>query len=610
MGRGFRHHGVATPVSNCRGLVCTVDGDGRDVVLAWLFDHRGGYAILVVDAETGEAREVPSPFTFAGDCPYASILSSKNRYYTHFAGHFSEFDPVAGSFTFESETVPQMAMSMTEDDRGVIWSATYPSSGLASYDPTTGDFTDHGHLYEQDWRQYPRGIAADAAGWVYFAVGYTSSQIIAFDPATGSSLPLLSESERRQDCASVYRDVDGKVYGRSSEKDDGGWMELFEGRRSDLHGSPPGNLKPIIAGHQGLFHDLFPCGRRLSVFDLVEGVMTVDDPGGERHEGRFTYSSEGAHLMGVMAEPAGGICGGTAFPMRFFHYGPDDDRWINREAFGQFNTVARTGDRVFFGSYGGGVLLEWDPSAEWVHSEEGIVNSNPRVLYTCTPAIHRPHALLAHTDGRNVVMGGTPGYGYTGGGLLFWDRETGIPTLLEHTDILPEHSTMSLVALPDGKLLGGSTTAPGTGGEQKALIAELYVMNIESKAVEWHEPLLEGVQNYADMQIVETGLVYGIADRTHFFVFDPVDHRIVHHEDIGEALGQTVWQQGPRILLPGNDGVIYVLLEGGIARIDTSPYRISMVEDSPVRISAGGDILDGRIYFASGSHLHSWDITT
>ena len=156
----------------------------------------------------------------------------------------------------------------------------------------------------------------------------------------------------------------------------------------------------------------------------------------------------------------------------------------------------------------------------------------------------------------------------------------------------------------------GTLPGPGTGGEQKAFLAELYVMNLVSKAVEWHEPLLEGVQNYADMRIADTGLVYGIADRTRFFVFDPVERRIVHHEDIGETLGQTVSQQGPRILVPGDNGVIYVLLERGIARIDISPYGISLVEDSPVRISAGGDILNGRIYFASGSHLHSWDITT
>jgi streptogramin lyase len=121
------NHGVATPVSNHRGIVATVDGEGDPVALVWLFDHTGGYAILVLDAKTGQAQQVPTPFPPGKDCPYASILSTKNKFYTHFNSYFSEFDPVKRSFTFFEKTAPQMAMSMTEDDKGRIWSASYPA---------------------------------------------------------------------------------------------------------------------------------------------------------------------------------------------------------------------------------------------------------------------------------------------------------------------------------------------------------------------------------------------------------------------------------------------------------------------------------------------------
>ena len=134
LGNGFIDHGVATPISNHRGIVSTVDGDGRNVVLVWLFDHRGCYALLMIDAETGKADQITVPFT-GGDCPFSSILSTKNRFYTHFNSHFLEFDPVKRAFTCWQKTVPQMAMSMTEDDKGRIWSITYPNSGVASYEP-------------------------------------------------------------------------------------------------------------------------------------------------------------------------------------------------------------------------------------------------------------------------------------------------------------------------------------------------------------------------------------------------------------------------------------------------------------------------------------------
>jgi len=83
LGNGFLHHGVATPVSNHRGTVATVDGEGRNIVLVWLFDHRGGYALLWIDAETGKSEEFAMPFPPGGDCPYSSILSSRNKFYTH-----------------------------------------------------------------------------------------------------------------------------------------------------------------------------------------------------------------------------------------------------------------------------------------------------------------------------------------------------------------------------------------------------------------------------------------------------------------------------------------------------------------------------------------------
>ena len=153
LGNGFMDHGVATPNSNHRGTVATVNGEGRNVVLLWLLDHTGCYALLVIDAETGESQQRAIPFPPRGDSPFASILSSENRYYTHFANHFVEYDPVSDEFTFFHETAPRMAMSMTEDDNGVIWSATYPQSGIVSYNPATGEFRDYGQLYEHNGAQ-------------------------------------------------------------------------------------------------------------------------------------------------------------------------------------------------------------------------------------------------------------------------------------------------------------------------------------------------------------------------------------------------------------------------------------------------------------------------
>jgi hypothetical protein len=612
LGNGFRHHGIATPISNHRGTVATVDGNGHPVVLSWLFDHRGGYALLVVDAETGKSEEFPMPFPPGGDCPYASILSSKNRYYTHFNSHFIEFDPAKRSFTFWQKTAPQMAMSMTEDDQGHIWSVTYPKSGVVCFDPKKKELRDYGHVYAQNWNQYPRAIAADKAGWVYFGVGSTAGQIVALDPKTGQATPIISEEQRTHGTPRLYRDMDGKVYGQPPTKEDrtDNWLMLYKGQATFIGGHEKIEEKTYIAGSQGLFHRDFPGGQRLQKLDLVERKLVVEDTkNGTTKTFDFDYTSEGAHIMGLATAPDNTICGGTAFPMRFFRYDPVKDEWTNRVSYGQWNTVARQGDRFFVGGYTGGFLLEWDPAKPWVATEKDKADSNPLFLAQSTPTINRPHELLAHPDGKLVVLAGGPDYGFTGGGLLFWDRENQKSEILTDKDLLPDQSTTGMVALPKGKLLGGSTTSPGTGGEKKAKEAELYVLDLATKKIEWHKAVLPGVQEYTDLCPGPKGLVFGFADRTRFFVFDPAKREVIHEFNTEKDFGWTAYQQGPRVFVRGPKGEVYILFVKGIARVDPGKFAIRMLAESPVPVEYGGDYLNGRIYFANGSHLYSFAVS-
>ncbi len=607
LGNGCIDHGVATPISNHRGTVATVDGDGRNVVLVWLFDHRGCYALLMVDAATGRSDEVPVPFPPGGDCPYSSILSSRNRFYTHFNSHFTEFDPARRAFTFFQKTAPQMAMGMTEDDAGRIWSVTYPKSGVVCFDPATGRLRDYGHVYSQNWAQYQRFMAADDTGWIYFAVGNTASQIVSFDPESGTAMPVLPEAERVTGSAFVYRDLNGKVYGVPLHGAADGWYELHRGCATRIGRRDAQRPKPVITSSQGLFHTAFPDGSRLVRCDLVDRVLAVEDARTRQiREVPFTYSSDGAHIMGVAAAPDGTICGGTAFPMRFFSFNPKTGDWVNRLAHGQWNTVARRGDRFFVGGYTHGFLLEWDPSRPWVPTEKGKPDSNPLFLTECEPSINRPHALLPLSDNRTIVLAGTPGYGYTGGGLLFWDRVTKERVLLEHMDLLPQHSIMSLVELPGGRLLLGGTTDPGTGGERKADVAELSILDIATKRIEWHSPVLPNVSGYVALSAgPRPGLVCGVADGNRFFVFDPKRREILHEEDTKPRFGIASYQQGARKFVTAPDGAVYVLLSQAIARADARTLKLVLAVTPPVPVQFGGDLLDGRVYFGCRSHLYS-----
>lgn len=602
----FRDHGVASPVSNHRGIVSTVDGEGRNVVLVWLFDHRGGYALLMIDAETGKSEEFPVPFDPQKDTPYASLLSTRNRYYTLFNSHFLEFDPVERAFTFHGVTMPKMAMGMTEDDNGIIWAVTYPNSGVVSFDPVMREMKDHGYVYAQNWRQYQRFVAADDQGWIYFGLGNTTSQIVAFHPDEGKGRPLLSEDERKRGTAYVYRDKNGKVYGRALNENTEEWLELYAGARRSVGEKTPGDPVPIITGSQGLIHPAFPDGSVLRACDLIERRLRVEKAStGEIREVAFDYSSEGAWVMGVGLSQDGRLSGGTTFPMRFFAYRPGDDRWVNERAFGQFNAIARQDSSFFFGVYPGGSLLEWNPSQPWTGTDKNKI-TNPRFLAAAPPHVYRPHRVLPHSDGRTVIMSGTPDYGYTGGGLLFWDRELKTSVVLTDADLIPDQSTMSMVSLPDGKVLGGTTTAPGSGGEKKASEALLYVIDPVLRKILWKEPVIPGVQEYSDLFVGRKGRVYGIADKKTFFVFDLSKRKVTHVENVEARFGRTTGEQSPRIFVRGDRGAIYLLFLKGIVKLSERP-KLTLLAESPVPIDAGGDYFKGKIYFVSGSHIWSYE---
>jgi len=146
------------PVSHAAAVAATVDGEGHPCVLVWLSDHRGSYALAMVDAQTGACREIPTPFP-SGGYTLTALLSRKGKFYTQFGGRFMEFDPVAEAFVFVAEVASVRAICLTENDDGVIYSVGHPDSTLVSYDPATGRFQDHGIINPQKAMQYHGDMA-------------------------------------------------------------------------------------------------------------------------------------------------------------------------------------------------------------------------------------------------------------------------------------------------------------------------------------------------------------------------------------------------------------------------------------------------------------------
>lgn len=590
---GFVDHGIPTPVAQTRGVVSTVDQSGQDVILTWLQDWRGGYAILMVNAETGASQQFDVPFKPDGDEPSAIYLSSKNRLYTLFNSQFVEFDVASKRFTFHGKVNGKTAMSLTEDKDGRIWAATYPNNQLVSFNPQNSSLQNHGQLAKESWTQYPRSIAVDAHGWVYVGSGLAASQIYAYNIQSHATQALLSSSQRVSGTAVVTQSQSNVVYARNGRQQ----FMLTNGKASGLNAGAQVAESSLKGGAQNLVDREFPSGRRLVSVDMHDRTLVTRDASGQQKTVKFNYTTQGAALTFVCATGDNKVCGGTRFPMHTFYYSAGDNKFDSKQLPRQPNVMAALGSRLYVAAYPDGKLFQ--------ESENGK-NEFSEVL-NAYPSINRPHAMLIMGGGSQIALAGTPEYGTTGGGMMFWNRSSGQKSRIDHWHLVPNHSVQAMVELSNGMLLGGTTVAPGTGGVTKATdSSELFLMDANTHEVRWRGAPVPGAKTITDLMVGTDGLVYGLADSVDLFVFNPNNRQVVSVNRFSKDLGPSMYAQGTRAFVKGTDGSIYVLLYNGIGKVDAKAHTVSRVVSSPVRITVGGAAANGRIYFGSNNHLYSW----
>ena len=590
---GFVDHGIPTPVAQTRGVVSTVDQSGQDVVLTWLQDWRGGYAILMVNAETGASQQFDVPFKPDGDEPSAIYLSSKNRLYTLFNSQFVEFDVASKRFTFHGKVDGKTAMSLTEDKDGRIWAGTYPNNQLVSFNPQNSSLQNHGQLAKESWAQYPRSIAADAHGWVYVGSGLAASQIYAYNIQSHATQALLPSTQRVSGAAVVGQSESNVVYARNGQQQ----FMLANGKASGLSARDQVAASNLKTGAQNMVDRDFPSGRRLVSVDMHDRTLVTRDASGQQKTVKFNYTTQGAALTFVCATGDNKVCGGTRFPMHTFYYSAGDNKFDSKQLPRQPNVMAALGSRLYVAAYPDGKLFQ--------ESENGK-NEFDEVLNSY-PTINRPHAMVIMGGGSQIALAGTPEYGMTGGGMMFWNRSSGQKTTVDHWHLVPNHSVQAMIELSNGMLLGGTTVAPGTGGVTKAgNSGELFLMDANSHEVRWHGAPVPGAKTITDLTVGADGLVYGLADSVDLFVFNPNNRQVVSVNRFSRELGPSVFAQGTRAFVKGADGSIYVLLYNGIGKVDTKAHTVTRVVSSPVRITVGGAAANGRIYFGSNNHLYSW----
>ena len=218
---------------------------------------------------------------------------------------------------------------------------------------------------------------------------------------------------------------------------------------------------------------------------------------------------------------------------------------------------------------------------------------NPRVLARWADLLTRPRAILAHPDGRHLVVCGFANYGLTGGGFGIYDRESGHTE--EIRDWLPGHSCIALTALPGGDLAGGTSIAAPGGGHQVAHEAALFRLDWKTRKVS-HSLTLPGCTQVIAVAFWKNRLVAATGDGRLLFL-NPETWKVEFTVDISE------WGMPQRHgLLTGAGDRLFLIQRDGISEISpktSRPVRLAAEKG----ISAGGAVAGGFLYCARGPRI-------
>jgi outer membrane protein assembly factor BamB len=600
--KDFIDHGVAASVSESRGAIATADAKGNPFILAMSMDTYAGAArtsLLVIDARTGEGEQFWYPKEDAPSAPnYCLMVASSGKFYVMLGSVFLEFDVSAREWSFAEDPGLGTAMSLAEDDDGLIYAATYPGSQLLSFDPKTRQLACLGRLDPVE--QYPSYLACDAEGWVYAGIGTARANIAAIHVKSKERRQLVDESERSTGTGSVYRGEDGHVYGRLPGK---GWIRLSHGSAEPVQESSP--KRPARSIQWGGVYATFPDGSVLASFDIPNKTFEYTDAQGGRVERRFDYVSGGAAITSMALGPGSTVYGSTCHPFRLFSCDTATGRVTNLGGLkavggGNWCAIAAVGNTVYGAEYAGGRLYAFDTTRPW--NDSGNDQANPRMVAQYKEEICRPRTALAHPNGRHVFYAGFAGYGRVGGGVGVFDIETGESSLIRNENLFPGHSTVTLKALANGSLVGGtSVDAPG-GGHPTAKTAKLYIMAWPTREVLADAEPTPGARSINCLAVSPEGLVYGLTNTVEFFVFDPDTMDVVHRQSLGEHGAPLRPDQSLILTLKGR---LLLLLNRALLEISPADYAVNRIAALPSSAGAGSALCDGRAYYGVGAHVWS-----
>ena len=544
--------------------------------LSYIYDLSVGLDIVGVDSN-GKVSVFPTPVAseYVG---YGTLVGADGSMYFGTAPNAHLLRLNTNTDQFEDLGVPakseQYIWELTNGTDGKIYGCTYPSAKLIRYNPKTSLMEDLGRMDPSE--QYARTCAADKNGFVYIGIGPLTSNIAAYEIATGEHREIIPTSYLTTGFGQLVTDSSGQVHARVGMQ----WFSL------NGWAATPESTAPVQPPN-----NVFADGTAITI---ANGIVQLNNPNtGKVTSLPYAYNGKGLPAFRIALGPDNAVYASTALPLYLFKQGTNGFSNIGQLGSGEAYSFLPLNGHLLIGAYSGlAPLMSYDVN-------HGITNSGPEpnpsmVVYAGENTGWRPLSMIAAGDG-NVYIASVAGYGEPSSPLTRWNPQT---NSVDNLPVLKDQSTTS-VAWADSTLIVGTSIAGGPGTTPTAKQAELMVLNSNGTPVFTTIPV-QGAAAIANLVSLPNGLVAGIADKT-AFLFDPDHYQII-------ATDSTALSSVPldNSLVLDADGNIWGLTGDSVFQLDPNTLSVTKLAPSPEPITSGMAIDAENIYFGSNSEIYSF----
>lgn len=637
-----------------RWMVPNKDGRSWDVLQVYFKEYRGPTWLYAMDLGTGQVnrRRLPDDFQF-----YLSgrALGPDGKYYIAtpwyrtWSMHLFVYDPATNTLEERGEIVPGLGgevrpLAVGPDGRIYGTGTRGNQVGLYIYDPklrkVVKDFGAVGPSHPNGaWSRYVMGVDDTHA---YIASGMIPAwYLVAVNLQTGEEKVLLeSPTECVMDIVEEFPGAWAIVpqSGGATRKE----YWLYHGEAIEkVNDTPPWPKQAspwdkAVEKPQTYFDQIDPDadGNATFWYRLSEDARAEEESGrdNDAHQSPEKRGWKSIRLMDVETYPHrinplsvlpdGRLYGTGDDYVGSFLFDPATDKTMYlgpRTGLAPYTTNV-CGGKLYFSGYAGGPLVVYDPQRPWTMGQGGPPGqrapvleesaSNPRRLGSFTATrVAIMHSSAVGADGK-VYFGGFGERGYTGGGLGWYDPQTG--ELDGFWRPLSGYTVHYISAALSGRLIVISSTvaADELNDNQAPAESKLFVYDVAEKRIVREIVPVDRGRTTGLIAEVADGRVLGLtsdrehADRCIMYGADVTTGAVLFRKPLPSPVSTDAYW--PHWVDPsyeyesmtrGPDGFFWTYLKDVLVRIDPQDARVHVVGKI---VPVGYPTFVGRDMYLSG----------